>query len=91
MANTPKVYDARIMAKGQVTIPENVRQALGVEGGDRVTFIVDGSDVRMVSSAVYALRRFQDQMSGEGVKAGLFAEEDVANWITQSRREENCE
>ena len=37
------------------------------------------------------LDMFQEQMSGEGEKAGLFSEEDVANWITQSRREENAE
>jgi len=91
MATTAFVNDARVMAKGQVTIPKNVRAALGVESGDRVTFIVDGNNVRVVNSAVYALMRFQEQMGGEAEKAGLFSEEDVANWITQSRREENAE
>ena len=90
MSGTAFVNDARVMAKGQVTIPKNVRTALGVESGDRVTFIVEGNTVRIVNSAVYALMRFQEQMSGEGEKAGLFSEEDVANWITQSRREENA-
>ncbi|HPY45661.1 MAG TPA: AbrB/MazE/SpoVT family DNA-binding domain-containing protein, partial [Sphaerochaeta sp.] len=28
------------MSKGQVTIPKDVRTVLGVESGDRVTFIV---------------------------------------------------
>ena len=91
MANTAFVNDARVMAKGQITIPKNVRTVLGVESGDRVTFIVEGNNVRVVNSAVYALMRFQEQMGGEGEKAGLFSEEDVANWITQSRREENAE
>ena len=91
MAINSFVNDARVMAKGQVTIPKNVRAALGIESGDRVTFIVDGNTVRMVNSAVYALMRFQEQMGGEAEKAGLFTEEDVANWITQSRREENAE
>lgn len=91
MANTGFTNDARVMAKGQVTIPKKVRKALGVESGDRVTFIVEGNNVRVVNSAVYALLRFQEQMRGEGEKVGLFSEEDVANWITQSRREENAE
>ncbi|MBR5347043.1 MAG: AbrB/MazE/SpoVT family DNA-binding domain-containing protein [Deltaproteobacteria bacterium] len=91
MASTAFVNDARVMAKGQVTIPKNVRAALGVENGDRVTFIVDGSNVRVVNSTVYALMRLQEQMGGEAEKAGLFTEEDVANWITQSRREESAE
>ena len=86
--STAFVNDARVMTKGQITIPKNVREALGVESGDRVTFIVDGSNVRVVNSAVYARMRLQNQMRGEAEKAGLFSEEDVANWITQSRREE---
>ena len=86
--NTAFVNDARVMTKGQITIPKNVREALGVESGDRVTFIVDGNNVRIVNSAVYAIMRLQNQMRGEAEKAGLFSEEDVANWITQSRREE---
>ena len=91
LASNAFVNDARVMAKGQITIPKNVREALGVESGDRVTFIVDGNNVRVVNSAVYALMRLQEQMGGEGKKAGLFTEEDVASWITQSRREENAE
>ena len=79
--------DAKVMPKGQVTIPKNVRNVLGVESGDRVTFIVDGSTVRVVNTAVYTLMQFQEQMKGEAAKSGLFSEEDVAEWITQSRRE----
>ena len=91
MASQVFTCDARVMAKGQVTIPKKVRNALGVEIGDRVTFIVDGYNVRVVNSTVYALMHLQEQMGGEGKKAGLFSEEDVANWITQSRRKENDE
>lgn len=91
MKKSTFVNDAKVMSKGQVTIPKNVRSVLGVENGDRVTFIVEGNTVRVVNSAVYALKRLQEQMAGEGEKAGLFSEEDVANWITQSRREENAE
>ena len=88
MSNTVFVNDARVMAKGQVTIPKNVRAALGIETGDRVTFIVDGNNVRVVNSAVYALTKFQEQFKGEAANAGFATEEDIANWITNSRREE---
>lgn len=91
MAEAILVNDARVMAKGQVTIPKNVRAALGVETGDRVTFIVDGGTVRIVNSAVYAMMRFQEQMKGEAKKIGMLTEDDVAAWIMQSRREENSE
>ncbi len=61
----------------------------GIETGDRVTFIVDGTNVRVVNSAVYALLKFQEEMKGEGEKAGLLSEESVSEWITKSRREDN--
>ena len=91
MAEAVFVNDARVMSKGQVTIPKEVRAALGIDTGDRVTFIVDGGNVRVVNSAIYALQRFQEQMKGEAAKAGLFSEDDVAEWITNSRREEASE
>ncbi len=91
MTTAAFVNDARVMSKGQVTIPKNVRAVLGVQSGDRVTFIVEGNNVRVVNSTVYALMRFQEQMSGEGEKAGLLTEEAVAEWITQSRREDHAE
>ena len=87
MDSTAFVNDAKVMSKGQVTIPKNVRAALGIETGDRVTFIVDGSNVRIVNSAVFALMKLQEEMRGEAEKAGFLSEEDVAEWITASRRE----
>ena len=89
MTQTAFVNDAKVMSKGQVTIPKKVRAALGIGTGDRVTFIVDGSNVRVVNSAVYALSRLQEQMQGEADKAGFRSEEEIAEWITRSRREEN--
>ena len=89
MSATAFANDAKVMSKGQVTIPKNVRAALGVETGDRVTFVVDGTNVRVVNSAVYALMKLQDQMKDAAEKVGFMSEDDVADWITNSRREEN--
>ncbi len=85
------VNDARVMSKGQVTIPKNIREALGISPGDRVTFIVENGSVKVINSAIYAIQKFQKQMQGQAEKAGFSAEEDVADWITNSRREENKE
>ena len=85
------INDARVMAKGQVTIPKNIRAALGVSTGDRVTLIVENGTDRVINSAIYAMQKFQEQMKGEAGKAGFASEEDVAEWITSSRREENAE
>jgi antitoxin PrlF len=38
---------AKITSKGQITVPRNVRQALGVKPGDSLVFEQDGEDVRI--------------------------------------------
>lgn len=91
MSEAAIVNDARVMSKGQVTIPKNIRIILGINTGDRVTFIVENGSVRVVNSAVYALQRFQKQMRGTAEEAGLMTDEDVAAWITSSRREDDAE
>lgn len=88
---TVLVNDAKVMSKGQITIPKNIRAALGVSTGDRVTFIVENGSVRVINSAIYAMQKFQKQMAGEAEKSGFLSEDDVAEWITETRREENAE
>ena len=51
-------------------------------------FAVGGS-VPELMDKIDALMQFQEQMEGEADKAGLLSEEDVAEWITSSRRREN--
>ena len=70
--------NAKVMSKGQVTIPKEVREVLGVQSGDKVTFIVDGTTVRVVNAAQYAMRLLQEEMRGEAEQAGLTSEDDVA-------------
>ncbi len=38
-----------ISVKGQVTVPKNIRQALKLKAGDRVTFVADGDKAIMIS------------------------------------------
>lgn len=79
--------NAKVMSKGQITIPKDVRDALGVSSGDRVTFIVEGQSVRMVNSAVYAMQMLQQDMAGEAARAGLTSEDDVNALIREMRSE----
>ena len=82
------VDNAKVMAKVQITIPKDVRKVLGVENGDRVSFIVDGADVRLVNSAVYAMQMLQKEMQGEAKRSGLESEEDIIAMIEEMRAEE---
>lgn len=84
------VDHAKVMAKGQITIPKDVRDALGVASGDRVTFIVEGNTVRMVNSAVYAMQVLQQEMAGEAARVGLDSEEDIMALVKELRSEEEA-
>ena len=81
------VDSAKVMAKGQVTIPKDVREVLGVSNGDKVTFIVEGETVRVVNAAVYAMQMLQLRMIGEAEKAGITSEEDVLALVRSVRNE----
>ena len=88
MAATAFIDNAKVMSKGQVTIPKDVREVLGVSTGDHVTFIVEGKSVRIVNSAVYAMQILQNEMAGEAERAGLTSEEDVMTLVNDLRSEE---
>ena len=80
--------NAKVMPKGQVTIPKDVRKALGVEAGDRVTFVVSQGEVRIINSAVYAMKLLQEGMQGQAEAAGIQREEDVLKLVKSVRAEE---
>ena len=87
LANT-FIDNAKVMAKGQVTIPKDVREVLGVTSGDRITFIVEGNSVRIINSAVYAMQTLQQEMAGEAERAGLTSEEDIMALVKELRTED---
>ncbi|WP_418747810.1 AbrB/MazE/SpoVT family DNA-binding domain-containing protein [Frisingicoccus sp.] len=82
LANT-FVDNAKVMAKGQVTIPKDIREILGVTSGDRITFIVEGNTVRIVNSAVYAMQMLQKEMIGEAERTGLTSDDDVIALVNE--------
>ena len=88
-ATAPDTFidNAKVMAKGQVTIPKDVRTVLGLDNGSRVTFIVEKGSVRMVNSAVYAMQMLRDEMSGEAEKSELTSEEAIDTLVKEVRRE----
>ena len=76
------------MAKGQITIPKDVRKVLGVTSGDRISFIVEGNTVRIVNSAVYAMQMLQNELIGEAERAGLTSDEDIMALVKELRNED---
>lgn len=47
------IDNAKVMAKGQVTIPKKIRDILEIENGDYVTFIVDEGKIQIVNSKTF--------------------------------------
>lgn len=82
------VDNAKVMAKGQVTIPKDVRKVLGVTSGDRISFIVEGGTVRIVNSAVYAMQMLQREMAGEAERVDLTSDDDVMTLVKELRNED---
>jgi looped-hinge helix DNA binding domain, AbrB family len=83
------VDNAKVMAKGQITLPKDIREALGVSTGDRVTMIKQNNQVIMMNSAVYAMSMLQQSMEGEAKKAGIQSDDDVVNMVSEMRKEDN--
>jgi len=83
------VDNAKVMAKGQITLPKDIRKALGVDTGDKVMLIMRDNQVIMMNSAIYALKMFQEFMAGEAEKAGLYSDDDVVKMIMEMRAEKS--
>ena len=59
----------RITAKGQVTIPQDVRERAGLMPGTDVEFTIDSGVVRLVKVGNGAGRRTRGQKLVEGLRA----------------------
>lgn len=87
MTTNTFIDNAKVMSKGQVTIPKDVREVLGISSGDRVTFVVENGNVKLINSAVYAMQMLQTQMAGEAEISDLTTDEVVMDLVAGIRAE----
>lgn len=78
---------AKVTSKGQITIPIDIRRKLGVKEGDKVLFVEDRGRIYVMNSSMEALRQAQAAFAGEANRLGLRNEQDVADMISELRRE----
>jgi AbrB family looped-hinge helix DNA binding protein len=78
---------AKVMSKGQITLPVDIRKKMGVSTGDRVALIYDNDRVIMMNPAVFAMETLQREMSSEWEKAGIRSEADVDDLVRSVRAE----
>jgi dimethylamine corrinoid protein len=60
---------AKVMSKGQVTIPIGIRKKLNIKEGDKVVFIERDGNMIIANSAMIALQKIQNDF--EGIMKGL--------------------
>jgi antitoxin PrlF len=85
--NQPIIDNAKIMAKGQVTIPKDIRERMKLEEGERITFICQGDFAIVMNSALYAMKTLQKEMKGKFEAVGLNTEEDINEYMHEIRKE----
>ncbi|MCK9526740.1 MAG: AbrB/MazE/SpoVT family DNA-binding domain-containing protein [Limnochordia bacterium] len=78
---------AKVMAKGQVTIPISVRRKLNLKEGDKLIFIERDGNMVIANSAMIALQQIQTAFEGEAERLGLKTEQDVVDLVDDVRRE----
>ena len=83
--NIPMIDNAKVLPKGQITIPKDIREHLRINVGDRLTLVCENDRLILMNSAIYALKEFQKAMAGEAEKAGLRSDDDVVELIEQMR------
>lgn len=81
------VDNAKVMAKGQITIPKEIRDALKLNTGDRVTMVYENGRVILMNSALYAMQMLQQDMAGEAARSGMVSDEDVQKAVDEARKE----
>ena len=81
------IEQAKVMPKGQITIPLEIRKLLGLGIGDRVSFIVNGDQVILANSTICALKLLQIEMKDEAQKNGILNEDDVQKLLEENRWE----
>ena len=78
---------AKVMSKGQITLPVDIRRSMGLSTGDRVALIYENNRVIMMNPAIYAMETLQKEIGGEWEKAGIHSEDDIASLLQEIRSE----
>jgi len=78
---------AKVMSKGQVTIPINIRKKLNLKEGDKIIFIEKDGNIIIANSAMIALQKIQLSFEGEAERLGLETEDDVVKLVKEVRQE----
>jgi AbrB family looped-hinge helix DNA binding protein len=77
---------AKVTSKGQITIPQGIRQKMDLKKGDKIIFFEENGKYYLQNSNSAALKVIQKEMEGEAEKAGFRNPDDVVKYIKDMRR-----
>ena len=69
-----KALDTAVTRRGQTVIPAAIRRRHGIEAGDRVVWLDDGSTIRVIPVPSDPLAALRGTGRGEGLSQELLAE-----------------
>jgi len=73
-------YNAKVTSKGQITLPAEMRKALHLSTGDKVTFAKDKDGRFYVEAKTDSLAALRGIVTAGKVKSG-----QIEAWISQAR------
>lgn len=78
-----KMPSSRVSSKGQVTIPQEVRERLGLRTGDRVEFVEESGEtiLRPVPEGGTSFAKFI------GIAPGFKSVEEINAWVREIRED----
>ena len=77
---------AKMSAEGQITVPFEIRQALGLKFGDKIAFLQNGEgEVTLCNASAKALCKAQSAFAGAAEAMGLSDEDDVQALVDEVR------
>jgi antitoxin PrlF len=80
-------YDATVTSKGQVTVPLEVRTALGLNKGDKIEFYPDGRGGFALRSLTAPASAVFDYFKGEVMSAAACSDDEaIAEAVTKRDR-----
>jgi antitoxin PrlF len=79
-------YTSTVTSKGQVTVPQEIRNRLGVKAGDRLEFVVEG-DRTVIRPARITENPFAPYAGALGTFPG--GEAEIAAWIHELRDDDD--
>jgi AbrB family looped-hinge helix DNA binding protein len=77
---------AKLRSKGQISIPQDIRQKMDLKKGYKILFFEENGKYYIQNSNSAALKTMQNVMKGEAEKAGFRNPDDVVKYIKDMRK-----